>query len=162
MPLMAEGEFALGRGYLERALEKTAHWTGDHDLYAMLADTAVRQRDEAALRKYAPLAEELAIRHGHGLYQAVAHRTWGVAHRLAGEYAEAHARLNQALGLFTGLGTRWQMGRTHFELAELAQAQNDPAEAQAQFAHALAAFEAMGAQPDVARTQARLQEVGTM
>jgi len=58
---MAEGEFVLVQEYLEIALNKTAAWVGEHDLYAMLADTAVRRRDEAGLQKYAPLAEEFAM-----------------------------------------------------------------------------------------------------
>jgi len=67
-----------------------------------------KQRDEAALRQYAPLAEELAARYSHTLYQAIAHRAWGVAHCLAGDYAESEGRLLNALELFEHLGTRWQ------------------------------------------------------
>src|ERR1051325_5930371 len=104
---MAEGEFALVQKHLEQALQSTtpgfpevfniASWAGNHDLYVMLADTAARHGDEALLRQYAPLAEELAVRYGHRLYQAIAHRAWGVAHRLAGENDDAEARLHQAL-----------------------------------------------------------------
>jgi len=64
---MAEGEFALVRQILETALQTPSEWIGDHDLYAMLADTAAQQRDEEALRHYAPLAEATAIRYGHML-----------------------------------------------------------------------------------------------
>jgi hypothetical protein len=74
---MAEGEFTQLKQHLEKALNQRAEWVGDHDLYAMLADTAVQQRDEAALYRYAPLAEEAASRYGHTLYQAIAHRAWG-------------------------------------------------------------------------------------
>src|SRR5512143_2455555 len=126
---MAEGEFALVEQHLEGALQKrfangsqvfnNGSWPGDHDLFAMLADAAAQQADEAMLRKYAPLAEALAMRYGHVLYQAVAHRGWGVAHRLAGEYPEAEARLQQALTLFQQLGTAWQTGRTLADLGEL-------------------------------------------
>jgi hypothetical protein len=156
---MAEGEFALVRQHLEIALSKSAAWVGEHDLYAMLADAAAQQRDEAALRQYAPLAEEAAARYGHTLYQAIAHRAWGVAHRLAGRsaYAEAEARLNQALELFRGLDTRWQIGRTLFELGELARARDDSAGAREHFTLALAAFEEMKAAPDAARARAALE-----
>lgn len=119
---------------------------------------AVLQRDEAGIRQYAPQAEELAMRYGHTLYQAVAHRAWGVAHRLAGEHAEAKARLHQALDLFNSLNTRWQMGRTLFELGELA-AQTDTTKAREYFIHAVAAFEAMRAAPDAARTRAALDKL---
>lgn len=123
----------------------------------MLADVAAQQRDLAALRKYAPLAEETATRYGNILYQAIAHRAWGVAHRLAGEYAEATARLNQALELFQGLNTRWQIGRTLSELGELAVACAEAAAARDYFSRALAAFEAMKAAPDAARVRAALE-----
>jgi hypothetical protein len=44
---------------------------------------------------------------------------------LEGKYEEAEARLNQALEMFEGLETRWQIGRTLYELAELALAQTN-------------------------------------
>jgi tetratricopeptide (TPR) repeat protein len=124
----------------------------------MYLDIAVQQRDEAALRQYAPLAEETAVRDGHILYQASAHRAWGVMHRLQGEYAAAETRLNQALKLFQGLETRWQIGRTLYELAELAQDRADLAGARDYFSRALAAFEEIGAVPDMARTQDALND----
>jgi len=154
---MAEGEFALVRQHLEIALSKSAAWVGEHDLYAMLADAAVQQHDEAALRQYAPLAEEAAARYGHTLYQAIAHRAWGVAHRIAAEYPEAEARLNRALALFQGLDTRWQIGRTLFELGELAQTRGEAAGAREHFSRALTAFEELGAAPDAARARAALE-----
>ena len=101
---MAEGEFALVKEHLEVASSKpVSAWSllgNETVLYFMLADIAVQERDEAALRQYAPLAEETANRDGHILYQASAHRAWGVMYRLQGEYADAETRLNQALELF--------------------------------------------------------------
>ncbi len=162
---MAEGEFALVKHHLEAAIKKpvlsrSALLDNENEGYAMLADLAVQQRDETALRHYAPLAEELALRDGHKLYQAIAHRAWGVAHRLADEYAEAEARLNQALQLFEDLETRWQIGRTLRELGELAQAQGNIAAARDYFSRALAAFEALEAAPDAARTRTVLESLG--
>ena len=159
-PLMAEGEFALVKQHLEPELGKTSIWPGDHDLYAMLADAAVLQRDEAALRQYTPLADESARQCDHKLYQAIAHRAWGVAHRLAGEYAEAEARLNQALDVFSSLTTRWQIGRTLMELGELASPQRNIAQARDYFTRALREFEEMRAAPDAARTRASQEALG--
>ena len=153
---MAEGEFALVRNYLEIGLNKTAEWIGEHDIYAMLADVAAQQRDESALRKYAPLAEEFASRYEHKLYQAIADRAWGVAHRVAGQYVESQTRLNQALELFQQLDTRWQIGLTLFEMGELALSQNKNKDAHAHFSRALSTFEAMGAIPDATRTREKL------
>lgn len=133
--------------------------SGDHDLYAVLVDGAMQQRDEAALRKYAPLAEETATRIDHKLYTAIAHRAWGVAHRLANEYSQAERRLQLALNTFAELGTRWQSGVTLFELGEVARAQANTAAARDYFSRALIAFEEMRAAPDIARTRAALKEM---
>ena len=163
---MAEGEFALVRQHLEMALPKTGLPPGnaapgaDHDLYAMLADACALQRDEAAIRQYAPLAEEAAAQCGHQLYLGIAHRAWGVAHCLAGEFAESQARLQKALDIFQSLDTRWQLGRTLFELGDLARAQKDLAGARDHFTRALAAFTEMEAAPDAARARVRLDSLG--
>ena len=160
---MAEGEFALVKEHLAAASSKPISSMGppmnETELNFMLADMAVLQRDETALHQYAPLAEEMAIRDGHILYQASAHRAWGVMHRLQGEYAAAETRLNKALEIFQGLETRWQIGRTLFELAEVALGRADPAEARNYFSLALAAFEEIGAVPDMARTQTALESL---
>lgn len=156
---MAEGEFALATQVIELALTTQAEWIGDHDLYALLADAATQQRDEIALRRYAPLLEELALRYGHLLYQAIAHRAWGVAHRLAGEYGAAEQRLHQALDIFRSLGTRWQLGRTHFAWGELAAAHADGVAAHDHFTQAQDLFTTMRAAPDLARTQDALAKL---
>lgn len=158
---MAEGEFAQVKDHLE-TITKEPGWIRDilgreeKDRYTMLADLAVLQRDEAALRQYAPLAEELALRDNNKLYQAIAHRTWGVYRRLTGEYEKSEIRLNQALDLFQDLGTRWQIGRTEFELAELAMFQADMSKAHDYFSRALVSFEEMHAVPDAERTREAL------
>jgi tetratricopeptide (TPR) repeat protein len=160
--LLAEGEFALVRQHLETGLPLPyggQQAFGDHAMYTMLADVAALQRDEAAVLQNAPLAEEWATRYGHVLYLAIAARAWSVAHRLAGEYAEAEARLNRALEMFGALGTRWQKGRTLFELGELARARQRPAEARDYFGRALEDFDFMGARPDSARTRNVLGEL---
>jgi tetratricopeptide (TPR) repeat protein len=95
-----------------------------------------------------------AKKHKH--YLATAHRAWGVLYRLEGAYEEAEVRLDQAVALFKGLDTRWQLGRTHFELGELAAERAEAAEAKRQYARALALFEEMGAVPDAERTRAAL------
>lgn len=160
---MAEGEFALVRQHLEAALAGSdvspsyISPASDHDLYALLVDVAAQQRDLAALQQYAPLAEETAARCGHMLYQAIAHRAWGVASHLAGKYAEAESRLEQALALFDELGTRWQLGRTLLELGELALARKNTPAARNFFSRALTAFEALGAAPDASRARAALK-----
>jgi tetratricopeptide (TPR) repeat protein len=155
--MMAAGEFAPAKQNLEIALKTSSEWIGDHDLYAMLVDVAVRRRDESDIRKYAAQAEALATHYGHELYQAIVHRAWGVAYRLGGDNAAAEASLNRALEIFSQLKTRWQMGHTLFELGELAVTQASTAEARDFFTRAIELFEAMQATPDVLRTRAVLE-----
>ena len=114
-PLTAEGEFVLVREHLETALQQPSiGWIafGDHELLNLLVDVAAQQRDLIALQKFIPLSEELALRLGHRLNQAIAHRAWGVMYRLTGQYSEAETRLNQALEIFQQTDSRWQVGRT--------------------------------------------------
>ena len=157
---MAEGEFALVKDHLEIAGKKPISSIGflmnENERHFLLADLAALDRDEVALREYAPLAEKLARRDGHILFQASANRAWGVLHRLTGDYEKAKVRLSQALELFQGLETRWQIGRTFYELAELALVQKDTPEARGYFSLALVEFDDMGAVPDAERTRTAL------
>ena len=157
---MAEGEFALVKDYLEAAGKMPVSSRGflmnETERYFLLADVAVIERDEVALSQYAPLAEEMALRDDHLLFQASAHRAWGVLHRLTDKYEEAKDRLNQALEIFEELDTRWQIGRTLYELAELAVARADLTEAHGYYSRALVTFEEMGAKPDAVRTRKAL------
>lgn len=158
-PLTAEGEFALVREHLETALSQPSiGWIafGDHELYNLLADIAAQQRDEGAIQKYAPLAEEFASRYDHKLYQVIAHRAWSVRYRLVGQYAESRQRLDQALEIFQQMDTRYQIGRTLFELGELAVAQKNVTQARDYFTRALNDFEGIGAAPDAIRVRERL------
>lgn len=131
----------------------------EHIVYMMLVDAAARVGDEDAIRMYAPLLEELVLRDDHKPYLAIAHRAWGIAHRFAGKYDEAEIRLNQALEIFESMRASWQIGRTQFELGELALAQTDGAAAHSYFMIAQTHFEEMGAEPDIARTAALLEKL---
>lgn len=167
MPLQAQGEFALVKEKLESVLElsgqpvKRGTMAHKHIIYMMLADSAVQLRDKRALTRYAPLLEELAVRDGHQPYLAVAHRAWGVAHRLDGAYAAANDRLQKALAIFEELGAHWQSGRTRIELGELALAEGDEALARDHFTHALEGFAVIKARPDAQRTHAMVEALGS-
>jgi tetratricopeptide (TPR) repeat protein len=131
----------------------------DHEIYMTLADIAVEMRDADALRKYAPNLETLAERDNHKLYLAIAHRALGVAHRLSGENTAAENRLKQALELFTRLGTRWQIGRTLFELGEL-NLNRSNTKAREYYSQALGSFEEVHAMPNAERTREVLNSLG--
>ena len=150
---MAQGEFALVRELLEKAIHKPSQLVTDYDVYALLVDVAVQQGDATDLRKYAPSLEESAKQLEHKLYQAIAHRAWGVLYRLEGQYDQAEARLLEAVALFEGLATRWQLGRTHFELGELAANRFQLAQAKQHYTKALELFLEMGATPDAKRAR---------
>lgn len=159
---MAEGEFALMQQHLQAALDMSSPAVpgGQGDVYAMLVDAAAQQRHQMDLQKYAPQAEETAVRIGHKLYMAIADRAWGVAHTLAAEYPQAEARLQRALELFEAYPARWQIGRTLFEMGELARARGNTKQARDYFSRALSAFEELGAAPYAARTRAALDKLG--
>jgi hypothetical protein len=131
----------------------------DHDVYMILVETAVEQEDIESLRKFTPLLEELASRDRHKLYTAIAHRAWGVAQRLAGEKEESESRLGDALMTFRELNTRWQIGKTLFEMGKTARSFLDLAAASENFVSALAEFEALGAKPDSQRTRNELEAI---
>ena len=130
----------------------------DHEIYMTLADTAAELRDADAVRKYAPQLERLASRDNHRLYLAISYRALGVGHRLAGENATAETRLKQALGLFTKLGTRWQIGRTLFELGEL-NLTNSQMKAREYYSQAIVSFEEIQAAPNAERTRVALNSL---
>ena len=160
---MAEGEFALMQQHLEAALKLSssvgADPAGDHDVYAMLVDGAAQQRNLVGLQKYAPLAEKTATRIDHKLHLAIAHRAWGVAYTLAGEYLQAEARFKKGLEIFTSYPAPWQIGRTLFEMGELARARTEKEQARDYFSRALSAFEKLHAAPYAALSRAALDNV---
>jgi tetratricopeptide (TPR) repeat protein len=132
---------------------------GDHELYGLLLDMAVRERNEVALKKYLEMAEETAKRCEHPLFQAIAARARGVSHRLAGDSDEALRHLEEAMTGFRQLDTRWQIGRTLVELAELEDHRDNGSSAQELMAEALAIFEELGAKPDASKVLRKLAEI---
>ena len=165
MPDQAESEFALVKEKLDPALKlsgqpvKRGTMAHEHIVYMMLVDSAARAGDETGIRSYVSRLEELATRDDHRPYLAVAHRAWGIAHRMAGEYTEAEVHLKQALEMFEELGSYWQIGRTLFALGELALSKSEIEAAGDYFSRALVAFEGMNAEPDISRTNAMLESL---
>lgn len=160
--MKAQGEFAQVENELSTVLElpgqpvKRGTMAHQHIVYMMLTDSAAQAEDLGRLQLYAPKLEELAIRDDHQPYLAITHRSIGVAHRLAGEHIEAVTRLNQAMEIFTALDMGWQIGRTYFEMGEVARSLSEVERAKGYYNQALAVFEKMKATPYLERTRASL------
>lgn len=127
-----------------------------HIIYMMMTDSASRAHDREGLEKYAPMLEALALQDDHQPYLAIARRAQGVAHGLNGEPAKAIRRLNEAMQIFTQLDMKWQIGRTFFEMGEVARNISETSRARDFYHRAMAAFETMEALPDLERIQALL------
>ena len=156
---MAQGEFALVRTLLDMVIHNPVFQAPDPDLYALLVDAAVQQRDMAALQEYTPLLEETAAPLEHNLYLGIANRGRGVLHRLEEHYEKSEMHLEQAAAIFRELDTRWQLGRTHLELGNLAVCRRETAEAKQQLSKALNLFEEVAAVPDAERARKLISEL---
>jgi hypothetical protein len=125
LPLLAEGEFALAHEHLRQAIGKVGSPTkrgssgNEHDLYVLMVESAVIQRDAEVLRRCILAAEDSSRQAGHRLYMAIARRGRGVLLRLEGDVERARRELESALRAFEAEETPWQIGRTELELAEL-------------------------------------------
>jgi len=131
----------------------------EHIVYMMLVDSAAIDRDQDSLERFTPILEELAIRDNHLPYLAVAHRAWGVLHRLTGDYHKADKRYKQSLEIFNTLEMHWQIGRTLTEIAELDLEAENLESATQNFKQAAKAFEDIGAKADLARIQAIVEKL---
>ncbi|UCH60396.1 MAG: tetratricopeptide repeat protein [Anaerolineales bacterium] len=163
--MQAKGEFALVTKNIETARKtsgqpvKRGTMAHEHHMQMLLTEAAAQRGEAEALQRSLPRLEELAKRDKHKLYAAIAQRARSVLQRLAGEYDEAEAHLEQALEVFSELGTRWQSGRTLFEMGELAAARENPEAARQYYQRALGEFESLQALPDFKRTTAALQSL---
>jgi hypothetical protein len=142
---------------LEKPITERGVMAGEHDMYALMAETASLQRDGEALRSYAPEIEKLAERSGHDLYLCIANRAWGIAHLLAAEFEQAEHALNRALAIAMEMGGNWQIGRSLYELGKLERARENPAAARIKYSLAAEAFEALGATPFVNESRSALE-----
>jgi tetratricopeptide (TPR) repeat protein len=163
--MRAKGEFAQVVKNMREAQKKSGQpvkrgtMAHEHDVFFQLCESAAHLGDLDEMQRSAHRLEELASRDKHNLYLAVAQRTFGIGHRLAGEYAEAGMRLNQSLLLLNELGAHWQIGRTLFEMGELDRALTDFHSAENHYRLALDQFKALGALPDIEKSQFALENL---
>jgi tetratricopeptide (TPR) repeat protein len=161
---MAEGEFALIPQHLEAALRQSpvlVRWgsaASDLDLYILYAEYAA-QHNEPDLMAHALRALEAAVSLGHPLYEAIARRALGAAHRRAGAWEEADSSLSQASAQFQAMPARWQAARTLVERAKLERDRGNTAQARAAADTALTEFTALGAARDAANIAEWLRQL---
>jgi tetratricopeptide (TPR) repeat protein len=154
---MAQGEFALINQHLSAAMQKPpTGWNpvGEHEILVLMADNAAMQRNAEALSSTAERAELISRQLGHPLYQAVSLRALAALQGLKRNYPAAEAHLLEALSIFQKLETRWQAGRTLFDLAEVLAAQDRKHEAVEYYNQAIEEFEAMQAKPFINQVRA--------
>jgi len=161
---MAEGEFALLPNHLEAALQRSPRLArygsaaSDLDLYVLYAELGAQQGGPDS-QAHAVRALEAADRLGHPLYQAIALRALGVAHRRDGAWAEADVCLSKALAQFQAVPAKWQAARTLVECTKLEQDQGHIAQAHMTAQLALREFVALAAAPDAARVVEMLRHL---
>lgn len=125
----------------------------------MLVDTAVLQDDNDVLEEYAPQLLERSESLEHKLFQAIAFRSLGVLHRLKGEYKLAKEQFEKSLEIFNALDTQWQLGRTYFELGELARLQENSESASDCYSLAIKSYEMMEAVPFIQQARTALESL---
>jgi tetratricopeptide (TPR) repeat protein len=161
---MAEGEFALIPQHLEAALRRSpvlaryGSAASDLDLYILYAEFSALH-NEPDLKAHALRALEAAVSLGHPLYEAIARRALGTAHRRAGAWEEADSYLSQALAQFQAVPARWQAARTLVERAKLEQDRGNTAQARTAADLALSEFRALGAARDAANIAEALRHL---
>lgn len=160
---MGEGEFALIKEHLTTAMRlPPVGWNpvGEHEILVLLADIGAMNRDEALLATYAYEADFISLSLDHLLYHAMAIRALGILDWLHRDYARAEDQLRESIRLFQQLETRWQLGRTLYDLGELSMDLGRTMQAREFFMQALLAFEEMGAEPYMAKTKRHLTMLG--
>jgi tetratricopeptide (TPR) repeat protein len=143
MPLLEESVRQSGQLY-RRAQGWFTAWLSE----ALLLHGQFDKAREAARQSFA-LNRDCQFWHGVGL----ARRVLGRIAQTTGAFAEAARYFQKALETFTSIHGRFEMGRTHLALAELAHAQGNRDAATMHANHAQALFMTLNAPRYVERTQ---------
>jgi hypothetical protein len=146
---MGRGEFAQVKEHLQAASKKpSVGWkpVGDHEVYVLLADIGAIHKDKALLSAYALRSDEISLSLNHLLYHAIALRALAILDWLDHNFVRAEERLKESWQLFQRLETYWQIGRTLYDLGELAAVMGKHDEAKTYFTQAKAAYRIMGVQ----------------
>lgn len=158
--MKAEGEFAQVKKHLEIALDNPEAIFVNTDIVEMLVDIAAEHREVETLKKYLVMLEDGLDRINNRYYQGILFRSAGVLHTLQDEYGLAEEKLKEALGVFKDLNAPWQIGRTYYELGQLAGVQGEGKVAREHYENGLTSFEKMGAKPYMEKTRAAVESLG--
>ncbi|MEK6221488.1 MAG: tetratricopeptide repeat protein, partial [Chloroflexota bacterium] len=109
--------------------------------------------------KYLPRLEGSSVWLEKDINHAVTQRARGVSLLLNGNYSKAEEKLNTALKTFVDFDTQWQMGRTYFELGQLAAVQEHNSAAKDFYQQAIDSYEKLGAVPDISKTNEALKQL---
>jgi tetratricopeptide (TPR) repeat protein len=131
-----------------------AVWLGDAHLAAGRPERARSLAEQAFVQ-----AREVGFPQAQGLAQ----RLLGRLASAAGAHDEAADALHEAMRLFTAIEARYEIARTHLDLAPVARARGNPERATRHLAEARALFDALGVRRDAARAAelAMVPEFGT-
>ncbi|HEV8676786.1 MAG TPA: sigma 54-interacting transcriptional regulator [Methylomirabilota bacterium] len=160
---LESGEAATARPLLEGA-RRQLHEFGFRQMEGLvttwLAEACLETDDVDQAAALAETGLEIARTGGYGAGLGFALRTRGRIAAARGARAEGARGLGEALATFAQSGARFEVGRTHLALAELAGAAGDTAAAARHLGEAWAAFRALGVAPYEARAGALAARLG--
>jgi class 3 adenylate cyclase/tetratricopeptide (TPR) repeat protein len=125
---LEKGDPAMAIPLLEQATQSMRHFGYQRleGLYTTLLGEAHRLRGDLDMtRDLALQGLTIALETPYGAGTAWAQRTLGCTAQAAGALEEAEHYLKEALSTFTAMQARFEVGRTHLALAELAQRQGN-------------------------------------
>jgi class 3 adenylate cyclase/tetratricopeptide (TPR) repeat protein len=125
---LEKGEHAAALQVLEQALQEAVQYRSAQVqswFKAFLSDAYRLNRHFDQARDFAQQGLELARRIAHGWGAALAQRTLGRIAHSRGNLAEARAYLQEAHDTFASIHSRFELARTHLDLATLSHTQGD-------------------------------------
>ncbi len=150
---------------LERAAQALAQF-GFRQLHGMstvwLAQACLDDGQIARAHELASRALEISVETLFPYNLGWAQRVLGRIARQRGHLEEADARLREALATFGGFDGRFEMGRTHLDLAALAHAQGDREATIGHLREARILFQALRVPMYVERSEAMAREYGAV
>ena len=160
---LAHGDLAQGVPRVESASQQFSqigYWPLVSWFQAWLSEALWLHHEYEKARDVATQALDIGSKAKNSYGVAYAQRVLGQIAHTSGALTEAHTRLGEALDTFAAIQSRFETGRTHLALAELAHAQGNREAATAHANNAYALFMALKTPRYVERTQQFASECG--